>query len=232
MVGFGNDTFAGMKGLLPPGGSGDCQLADPYIHTDHVGMHLGDGISDFDLKGNQQVELLLGLIIPELCCPDMSTMVKQGHMLMVACVGDHHTPVQGEDAHLVIFLQAVVPMEVVGERGGDVLGGVVQALVPLPGDARLACLGILLYPREDASCRSLPPGGERYRPSEQADDTPHGCVHTSRVATIADCSSCLVQTSSGSRSSKQHGTPVAWRAKPGTVWHPSAVSIWQSACAS
>jgi hypothetical protein len=43
MVGFGNDTLAGMKGTIPPRGSGDCQVANAYVYSCDSCMRLGVG---------------------------------------------------------------------------------------------------------------------------------------------------------------------------------------------
>ncbi len=63
---------------------------------------------------------------------------------MIARIGHKHPPVQGQDADQVSLLQAVVPMIVIGDGGGDVPGWLIQALVAFLGVACFACLSILL----------------------------------------------------------------------------------------
>ena len=63
-------------------------------------------------------------------------MLDECDMPAVTSIGNNHTPVQGEDTHLVLGLQAIIPMIVVGQRGRDILGRSIQSLVAFLG---LAC---------------------------------------------------------------------------------------------
>src|SRR5262249_44440614 len=68
MVGFRNLAFPRMKGMSSSGGSGDCQVAHPYIHPCHTGMRFRSRICYLKFQGYQQVELLAWLVIPEPGC--------------------------------------------------------------------------------------------------------------------------------------------------------------------
>ncbi len=127
------------------------------VHLDgHASMHegfVGDHALQFGKGpfgvGSIGLSLLPGLIIPEFRGSDVGSMPDQGYMLIIACVGHNHPPIQGQDAHLGIFLQAIVPMEVIGQGGRDILRWLIQSLVAFPGLACFACLGILLHLRPE-----------------------------------------------------------------------------------
>src|SRR5215469_12538047 len=87
MIGLGHDTFPGMKRLLASGRSRYSQIADTHVYPDHAGMRFGGRLCYFDLQGDEQIELLLGLLIPELGCPNVSAMLNESNMLLIARVG-------------------------------------------------------------------------------------------------------------------------------------------------
>src|SRR2546426_8101067 len=145
MVGFGNKSLAGMEGTFPFGGRSHSQVADAHIDTYYLGLCLRSWACYLHLQTDEQVKLLLGLLVPELSGSDMRAMLEQSHMLAIACVGHDHTSLQREDAHLLLRLQAVVSMEVVGERGRHIRGRMIQSFVAFLGLACLAGLGILLH---------------------------------------------------------------------------------------
>ena len=144
MVSFGNNALSSMKRALSLGGRGDGQIAHAHIHPSHTGMGLGCGVCSLNFQGDEQIELLVGLIIPELSGSDMGILLEQSHMRALACVGYDHTALQCEDAHLLCLLQAVVPMIVVGERRRHVLGWGIHPLVAFLGLACCPGRGILL----------------------------------------------------------------------------------------
>jgi hypothetical protein len=145
VVRFGPDPFAAIEGRATLKLCCDRQIALTYIDTDHLLVGFGGGICYLDLKGNQQIELLAGLVIPEFSRSNMRTVLHESKMLLIARVGDHHAPFQREDAHLVVWFQAVVAMVVISQRWGDIFGSLVQALVTLLGDASLAISSVLLH---------------------------------------------------------------------------------------
>src|SRR6266487_131429 len=144
VVRFGPDLFTGIEGGAIGQWRCDCQVALSYIHANDMLMRFWGGICYFHLKGDEQIELLAWLIIPEFCRPDLRTVLHESKMLIIARIGDHHAPTKGEDAHLVLGLQAVVPVVVIGQRWGNIRGWLIESLVALPGDACLAGCSVLL----------------------------------------------------------------------------------------
>ena len=120
-------------------------------------MGVGGGVCSRHFQGDEQIELLVGLIIPELGGSDLGLLLEQRHMLVVPCIGNDQTALQGEDAHLLCLLEAVVPMIVVGECRRHILWGLIQALVAFLRLASLALCGILLHlrPQRLVGCSDL-----------------------------------------------------------------------------
>ena len=75
MIGFGNNGFTRMKRLLSSGGSGHSQVADTDIYPNDAGMPFGCRVCSFHFQGDQQVELLLGLVIPQFGSPDVGRLL-------------------------------------------------------------------------------------------------------------------------------------------------------------
>ena len=150
VVGFGDDAPARMETRLSPSIAGDRQVAHAHVHPDDTRLHRRQRVGHLDGKRNQQVELLLGLVIPEFRRPDGRAVLYQGCMLAIAGVADNHTSRKRQDTHLGIWLEAIVPVEVVGERGRDVLGSPIQPFVAFLGEARLAQSRVLFHLRPEA----------------------------------------------------------------------------------
>ncbi len=147
VVCFGSDLFSRIKGRAIVQACSDCQVALSDIDTDHVLMGFGRGVCHLKFKGHEQVKLLAGLVIPQLCCPKVGAVLQESQMLLIARVGDHDSPIQGEDAHLLLWFQTVVAVVVVGQRRRDILGWLIQTLVAFLGETRLARSVILLHLR-------------------------------------------------------------------------------------
>ena len=114
MVGFGSDTFARGEGAISLRGAGDCQIAQTHIHTDDLLMHFWCGIVCLNLKTDQQVEALLGLVIPEFGGSDLGTLLDEIKVVVVAGIGDDHPPIQRQDADVLVFLETVVMPKMIG----------------------------------------------------------------------------------------------------------------------
>jgi len=147
MVGFGSHSLAGIEGCLILGSSRHGQIALSHIDTHYSLMTLSRRIAHLDFQGHQQIKLFARFVIPELGSPDMRPLVHECHVFAVSRVGHKHAPIQGEDAYLCLFLQAIVPMEVIGQRWGNILGRSIQALVAFLRVACLACRSVLLHLR-------------------------------------------------------------------------------------
>src|SRR6266536_271536 len=144
VVGFGNDPLARMERTISPGRSSYRQVTYSDIHTSYTRMCFRCWLCSLYFKGDQQIELFLGFVVPQLCSTDMDTLGNQSDMLMVARVGDNDTPGERQDAHMPITLKAVVLFVLVGQRGRDVLRRLVKSLVAFLGLARLAQCCIVL----------------------------------------------------------------------------------------
>src|SRR6266568_3968067 len=129
VVGFGNDPFARMERTISPGRSSYRQVTYTDIHTSYTSMCFRCGVCSLYFKGDQQIELFLGFVVPQLCSTDLGTLGNQSDMLMVARVGYNDTPGECQDAHMLITLKAVVLFVLVGQRGRDVLRRLVKSLV-------------------------------------------------------------------------------------------------------
>src|SRR5438132_11757 len=144
MVRFGHNFLSRMKGLLSPGGSSNRQVADPDIHTGDTCMAFGCWVSYLDLKGDQQVEVLLGLVIPELGRTDMSALVDERNMFGIPRIGHNHAPIQGQDTYLLVTLEAVVMSKLIGQGGIYVLGRLIESLIEFLGQPSFTCSVVLL----------------------------------------------------------------------------------------
>ena len=166
-----------MEGTVSLCGSGDGQIADTYINPSDPRMGFRRWVCYFNLKRDQQVELL-GLVIPQFGCADRSPLVQQCHMLAITGIGHDNTPIKGQDTHLLLCLEAVVPLIIVGQRGRNVLGSFIQSLVAFLGFACRRAAAFCLMTVSRAFCRWLLPDGGRYRPSvQEAVDRTYFIVH-------------------------------------------------------
>ncbi len=105
------------------------QIAHTDIHTSYPKMSIRCWLCYLYLKGNQQVEVFLWLIVPEFCSTDVGTLGNQSDMLMVARVGYNHAPTQGQDAPVLTSLEAIIFAVLIGQRRGDILGRLVKPFV-------------------------------------------------------------------------------------------------------
>lgn len=120
---FGNNLFPSVEGTITLRGTGYGQVANAGIHTDHAGLRLWRWVSHLDFQGHKQVELLLRLVIPQLGGSDL------GSMLVVARIGEDEPTLQGQDAHPLVRLEAVVMPQLIRQGGRDVLWRLVKSLV-------------------------------------------------------------------------------------------------------
>src|SRR5260370_36121046 len=66
VVGFGANRFARIKSGLVCGGGRRRQIALPYVHRYDLGICCWCGICSLHFQTHEQIELLVGLIVPEL----------------------------------------------------------------------------------------------------------------------------------------------------------------------
>ena len=137
MVGFGDNGFARMERLFCLRGSGHGQVAAANIHANDTGMALWCGVSSLQLQADEQVELLLGFVIPQFGGTNLGPLLYQCDMLRVPRIGHDHPPIQGQDTEVLFVFEAVVLLVLIGKCRRDVLGRFVQSLLAFLG---LACL--------------------------------------------------------------------------------------------
>src|SRR5260221_504948 len=73
----------------------------------------------------------------------MCASLEQRAMLGIRAVGHNHPPREHQEAYLVIGLEAIIPLIVIRQGRGDILGGLVQALVALLGQTSVTSSVIL-----------------------------------------------------------------------------------------
>src|SRR5712691_11942821 len=144
MICFGSHLFASIEGGGILGSCCDCQVALSNIHPHHFLVALRSWVGHLNLKCHEQVELLAGLIIPEFSGSYRGSVLEECDMLAISRVGNNHSSLKSENAHLLVWLQAIISMIVVGEGRGNILGSVIQSLVAFLGMACLTLCRILL----------------------------------------------------------------------------------------
>src|SRR5260370_34130691 len=102
MVGFGNNGFARMESTLPLGGRGHRQVTHTDINPNDAPLCLWGWLCYLNFQGDEQVELLVGLVVPQLGSTKLGTMRDLGNMCIITRVGDNHTPGVRQDARLLL----------------------------------------------------------------------------------------------------------------------------------
>lgn len=143
VIGFSAYRLARIEGCLVLGGGCDGKVSLSYVHTYNHLVTLGSWVCFLNLKTDQQVELLVRFVIPELGRANRRSLVDKSDVLIVSRVVDDHPPLQGQDTHQLPWLETVVPMIVVGKGRRNVLGCGVQSLVMLPCFTRFAQSSVL-----------------------------------------------------------------------------------------
>src|SRR5207247_8518603 len=125
------------KRWLPLGGRGNRQVADAHVHADDAGMRFWRRVRCLHFQGHEEIKPLLGLVVPQLGRSNASASLDTGYVSVGAGVGNNYAPLEGQDADSARFLEAVVLAVLVGQRGRDIGGSVVQRLVPFRSQACL-----------------------------------------------------------------------------------------------
>lgn len=149
MVRFGNHAFARVESRATVSRLGHGEVADTDIHPDHAGLLFWGRISDLSLKTHEQVELLPGVVIPQLCGPKTCPVLDQGDMLAVSGIGEDDAPTERQDTHPVLRLETVVVSQLVSQRGRDVRGWLIQPLVAFLREARFPICCVLFDARPE-----------------------------------------------------------------------------------
>lgn len=143
MICFCSDSLSREELVFFLGRGGHSKIPHAYIDANHLSMVLWCGVCRLDFQRNEQVKVFLGLIIPEFSRANLSAMLDQGNVFVIARVGDNHPSLQTQDADVTILLKTLVTLVVVGQGGRNVLGSGVQPLISLLGLTRLAECSIL-----------------------------------------------------------------------------------------
>ncbi len=120
------------------------QIAVSHIDPDDVGVLFRRGVGSLNFKADQQVKGFARFVIPEFGRSDLRPALHEGHMLVVPCVGNHHAPIQREDAHVLRFLEAIVFAILILKGWGDIRESLVKPFVTFLRASGFTCLGILL----------------------------------------------------------------------------------------
>ena len=144
VVRLGNHFLSRMEGRFSLHGATDRQVAHSDVHPNNAALSLRGGIGGLDFKRDQQVELLPGFVIPQLRGPKTCALSEKSHMLLIARIGENHTPIQAQDADLLVLLQAVVMTKLIGQGGRDIRGSLAKSFIALLRQTRFACRHILL----------------------------------------------------------------------------------------
>ena len=91
--------LAGKEGRLVLGVRGHGQVALAHVDTHDALLGLWQRISHLKLQAHQQIDLLAGLVIPELGRADVRGLSHECHVPGLARVGEDHAPVQRQHAH-------------------------------------------------------------------------------------------------------------------------------------
>src|SRR5216683_7083349 len=108
MVGFINHAFARVEGTRSLRARGDCQVAHAHIDTSHTRVGFWSWVRGLDLERHQQVKLLFGRVVPQLGSANFSALLDESNMLVIACIGHHHTARKRQNAHMLLCLETVV----------------------------------------------------------------------------------------------------------------------------
>lgn len=149
MVRSGNYSATRVEGMFATRIAGYSQIAYTHVNSSTTSVAFWCWIRGLDFKGNQQVELLLGFVVPQLSGSNFSTMLDKFNVLVISRVGDNHTTFKSQDADMAIFFKAIVSFVVVGQCWRYVLWGLVKPFVALLGPTRFAILSILFHFRPE-----------------------------------------------------------------------------------
>jgi hypothetical protein len=75
-------------------------------------MGVRGGICHLDVQGNQQIELLAWLIVPELGSTNRGTAPHETNVLVIATIMNHDPSLQGQETDPLLRLETVVALVV------------------------------------------------------------------------------------------------------------------------
>jgi hypothetical protein len=98
LVCFGPHVFSGKEGGAVIEPRYYCQVALSHVHPDNSLVRLRRRLRHLSREGDQQIEALLGFVVPELSRADLGSTLDQRHMLVIARVGHDEAPAKRQDA--------------------------------------------------------------------------------------------------------------------------------------
>src|SRR5438067_8501953 len=84
------------------------QVADSHIDPNHLLVTFKRGVRLFYFQGDEQVELLVGLVVPELGIADAGSMVDESQVRMIALIGEGDPSFKSYQAHTVSTLETII----------------------------------------------------------------------------------------------------------------------------
>ena len=144
MVGCGSHLLSGVElGVVLWRGDGG-QIALAEVDSYHLRQGGWHGVGGHDGERDQQIEALLGPVIPEFGPADRCSLLEPGHMAAPALIGEDEAASEGQDTDLACRFEGVVASIHVGHGGRDVVGRLLQTLEALPGPAGFARFHVLV----------------------------------------------------------------------------------------
>ncbi len=110
MVGLMSHSFPRIEGCLPCRCGSHSKIADTNIHPNNLLVTLKDWVSSLSLERNEQIEVFLGLVIPEFGIPYACSVLDQGEMGSVSLIGERDAPFKGTQAHLLLTFEGIIPL--------------------------------------------------------------------------------------------------------------------------
>ncbi len=115
MAGSVSDLLARVEGWFPFGVGHDCKVADTNINANNLRVLLWCGIGLFHCVRNQQEVPFMGFVVPEPGRSNFGPFFEQLDLLIVSLVGNNHTTIECQDAHLLVHFQAIVFSILIGQ---------------------------------------------------------------------------------------------------------------------
>ncbi len=108
MVCPGNNLLPRVEDMFTACIAGYGQVANAYIYTSTARLVFWVRIGGFDFKAHQQVELLVGFVVPELGRSNLGTMLDKLNMFVISGIGNNDTTIQSQDTDVVLGFEAIV----------------------------------------------------------------------------------------------------------------------------
>jgi len=101
-------------------------------------------VGHLDLQAHEQGDLLVGLVVAPLGRAKARAVLDERHLPRVAGVGQDGAPLQRQETHLLVGLEAVLMAELIRQRRRDVRGSLVESAIALLGAPNRSRRGVRL----------------------------------------------------------------------------------------